>query len=232
MRKKAIILSAGTGKRLKPFSDNIPKSLLKINGSEILLSNIKNLKEFSVEEFIIVINSKYKTKIEAFLKENNINLEVITNDFPERENGYSVFLLKDYIKENENFILIMGDHLYEKKFIEEAIKKKGLIVDEIGKYIDKKEATKVYYENGKVIRIGKNLKKFNAFDTGFIVTDRKFVDYAIELEKKKKKIKISEIIKKAKLEISKVSGFLWIDLDTYEDIERAKKLFQNMELVK
>ncbi|MEN3045765.1 MAG: sugar phosphate nucleotidyltransferase [Candidatus Hydrothermales bacterium] len=227
--KKAFILSAGTGERLKPFSNGIPKALLKINGVEVLLTNIKNLREFSIEEFIIVINPKHKSKIKAFLKEYNIDLKVVINEFPERENGYSAFLLKDYIKENENFVIIMGDHLYEKKFVEEAIKKRGLIVDEIGKYIDKKEATKVYYENGRIIKIGKKLKKFNAFDTGFIITDRKFIDCAIELEKKREKIKISEIIKRAKLEISKVSGYFWIDLDTLKDIERAKMFFQRTE---
>ncbi|MEO0271292.1 MAG: sugar phosphate nucleotidyltransferase [candidate division WOR-3 bacterium] len=218
--KKAVILSAGTGERLKPISNNIPKSLFKIKGKEILLRNIKNLEEF-VEEFLIVVNPKFSRKLKEFVENNGIKAKIVINEYPERENGYSLYLLKDYVEEGEKFIVLMGDHIYEKDFLKEAINGEGLIVDEIGKYIDKDEATKVYYENGKVIEIGKNIERFNAYDTGFIIIDKNFLKFAIELEKEKEKITISEIIKRAKLNIFQVSGYFWIDLDTYEDVKKA-----------
>ena len=67
------------------------------------------------------------------------------NPHPERENGYSLYLAKDYVK--GEFAVVMSDHLYEKAFIEEALKGRGLIVDKLGLYIDKSEATKVKCED-------------------------------------------------------------------------------------
>ncbi len=218
--KKAVILAAGTGERLKPISNNIPKSLVKIKGKEILLRNIKNLEKL-VDEFLIVVNPKFFKRLKEFVKKNKIKAKIVINKYPERENGYSLYLLKDYIEDGEKFIVFMGDHLYEKDFLMEAINGEGLIVDEIGKYIDKDEATKVYYENGKVLKIGKNLEKYNAYDTGFILIDKNFLKFAIELERKKEKITISEIVEIAKLDIFPVSGYFWIDLDTLEDVKKA-----------
>ncbi len=221
--KKAVILSAGIGRRLKPLSDNLPKSLLKVAGREILYRNIKNLMDIGIEEFIIVTNPRYVDKISEFIDRYNINAKIVINEHPERENGYSVYILKDYIDDEEEFILLMGDHIYERGFFFEAINGRGLIIDEVGKYIDKEEATKVYYEDGRVIDIGKNLKEYNAFDTGFFILDGSFLKFAEELEAEKEELKMSEIVKRANLECFPVSGYFWMDVDTKKDLKRAKR---------
>ena len=46
MIKKAMILAAGFGKRVRPLTNNCPKPLLKIGG-ETLLSNTLKFLEFS-----------------------------------------------------------------------------------------------------------------------------------------------------------------------------------------
>jgi CDP-L-myo-inositol myo-inositolphosphotransferase len=117
----------------------------------------------------------------------------------------------------------MGDHIYERGFFFEAINGRGLIIDEVGKYIDKEEATKVYYEDGRVIDIGKNLKEYNAFDTGFFILDGSFLKFAEELEAEKEELKMSEIVKRANLECFPVSGYFWMDVDTKKDLKRAKR---------
>ncbi len=50
---KAMILSAGYGKRLQPLTKNCPKPLLKINNNETLLSNtLKFLIEFGIKKIV------------------------------------------------------------------------------------------------------------------------------------------------------------------------------------
>ena len=50
---KAIILSAGRGNRLRPITDEIPKSLVKINGETLLERHLKNLSKSFFDEAII-----------------------------------------------------------------------------------------------------------------------------------------------------------------------------------
>ena len=53
MLKKAMILAAGFGKRVKPLTQERPKPLLKI-GNETLLSNtIKFLKSYGIKKIIL-----------------------------------------------------------------------------------------------------------------------------------------------------------------------------------
>ena len=55
--KKALILSAGLGKRLLPLTKKTPKPLVKINGVTLLENSIKFLSSLGVKH--IVINSHH-----------------------------------------------------------------------------------------------------------------------------------------------------------------------------
>ena len=64
---KALILAGGRGKRLRPLTDKIPKSLIPINKKPLIQYTIKYLKKFGINE--IIICSGYKSKqIQNFLK--------------------------------------------------------------------------------------------------------------------------------------------------------------------
>jgi len=51
--KKAVILSAGLGTRLRPITDNIPKVMVPIAGKPLLEHHITQFKKHSVTEFFI-----------------------------------------------------------------------------------------------------------------------------------------------------------------------------------
>ena len=75
MLKKAMILAAGFGKRVKPLTQERPKPLLKI-GKETLLSNtIKFLKSYGIKK--IVINIHYLAEqIIHYIDKNNFDLDI------------------------------------------------------------------------------------------------------------------------------------------------------------
>jgi len=50
---KAMILSGGRGKRLRPVTDTIPKPLIKINGKPLIEWKINYLKKFGIKDIII-----------------------------------------------------------------------------------------------------------------------------------------------------------------------------------
>ena len=59
--KKALILAAGFGSRLAPITDNIPKSLVPVNGKPILFKQIENLIENRISDITII--SGYKADV-------------------------------------------------------------------------------------------------------------------------------------------------------------------------
>ena len=79
MIKKAMILSAGFGKRISPLTLENPKPLLKI-GNETLLSNtIKFLEFYGVDN--VVINVHYlKEKIINYINKKNFKINITIVD--------------------------------------------------------------------------------------------------------------------------------------------------------
>lgn len=63
---KAMILAAGHGTRLRPFTDGIPKCMLPIGGKPILERNIEWLRKYDVNEIIINLNYLPHTVTEYF----------------------------------------------------------------------------------------------------------------------------------------------------------------------
>src|SRR5688572_24592863 len=53
---KALLLSAGLGTRLKPFTDHHPKALAPVNGRSLLEWNIRNLQRFGIYEIVVNVH--------------------------------------------------------------------------------------------------------------------------------------------------------------------------------
>jgi len=81
--KKAIILSAGYGKRLNPMTLSKPKSLLEINKKTLLENTIHILEKFGIEE--IIINTHYLS--------DQINTFIDNKKFSSK-----IFLIKEHEK--------------------------------------------------------------------------------------------------------------------------------------
>ena len=65
--KKAILLSAGFGTRLRPLTNTVPKCLVPINGKPLLQIWLEQLSDNGIEEFLI--NSHYLSeKVHQFIE--------------------------------------------------------------------------------------------------------------------------------------------------------------------
>jgi NDP-sugar pyrophosphorylase family protein len=74
---QAVILAGGQGTRLKPITDYIPKPLIPLNNVPIIEWQIRYLKKFGVDEFVICTG--YKTdQIKNYLaQKQNLNSKII-----------------------------------------------------------------------------------------------------------------------------------------------------------
>ncbi len=217
---QAVILAAGLGTRLRPYTTNFPKPLLSVAGRELLYRHLRLLKEAGVQEFIIVINPRHERYFQRFLQKHpEFSCSLVLNPHPERGNGYSFYLAQQKVK--GPFVLVMGDHVYEPSFVSQAVSLKGLIVDPEGLFIDHNEATKALCEGGYVQRLGKDLSHYTGFDTGFFVLSPEVFTVAETLIARQKEVSLSEIMVQARIPCSFLPGLFWMDVDTPEDLKKA-----------
>ncbi|ADB57829.1 bifunctional L-myo-inositol-1-phosphate cytidylyltransferase/CDP-L-myo-inositol myo-inositolphosphotransferase [Archaeoglobus profundus] len=214
---KAVVLCAGFGTRM----GRTVKPLLKVAGREIMFRNLKLLQDNGIDEFVVVVNNENRKAIEDFLKRNNFKYRIVVNPHPERGNGYSFYLAKDFV--DDRFVLVMGDHVYDEEFVRVALRGDGLICDRNPLYVDIDEATKVLVENGRIKRIGKDLKEWCCVDTGFFILTRDVFKYAEEIIDREE-IKLSDIIERSRIKVTEISGLFWMDVDTPEELKKANKL--------
>jgi len=121
---KAMILAAGLGTRLKPFTDNHPKALAVVNSKTILERNIEYLASFQIKEVLINVHH-FAGQIINVIKENkgfgsHITFSDETNEVLETGGGIkkaSGFFEKD----EEPFVVINVDILTDMNLKEMVI---------------------------------------------------------------------------------------------------------------
>lgn len=111
---KGMILAAGLGTRLKPFTENHPKALLPVNGRSLLQRNIAYLQSFGVNDIVVNVHH-FADQIINTIKENNgwgatITVSDETDEVLETGGGLKKagFFLQDAA---EPFVLMNADML-------------------------------------------------------------------------------------------------------------------------
>ena len=80
MIHKAMILAAGLGTRLKPWTDKHPKALALVNGKSLLQRNIEYLQGFAINKVIINVHHFAEQIIDAVTENNGWGSSVSFSD--------------------------------------------------------------------------------------------------------------------------------------------------------
>ncbi|MDO5616419.1 MAG: nucleotidyltransferase family protein [Cruoricaptor ignavus] len=110
---KALIFAAGKGTRLKPFTDHHPKALAKVNGVPLLERNIRYLKSFGINDFVINVHH-FGEQIVEFLKDNdNFGCKIEISDEKEQllETGGGLLFARHFLDLEEDFLIMNADIL-------------------------------------------------------------------------------------------------------------------------
>ncbi|MFC0804779.1 phosphocholine cytidylyltransferase family protein [Ensifer sp. P24N7] len=112
--KKAVILAAGCGSRLRPLTDLRPKPLVEVNGTPILHNALRNLEAVGVEEVTIVIGYR-KDDIQYSCGNHFGNLEISYVESPvfnKTGSAYSLWLARHALLTGDMYLL-EGDVFFE-----------------------------------------------------------------------------------------------------------------------
>lgn len=105
--KRAIIMAAGIGKRMRPITLEIPKPLVKVNGVCMIDSVIHALQENGIYEIYVVVGY-LKEKFHRLEKEYP-GLKLIENLYYDSCNNISsLYVARNYI---ENAMILDGDQI-------------------------------------------------------------------------------------------------------------------------
>lgn len=127
---QAVITAAGYGKRLKPYTDNMPKPMVPILGKPILAHTFSSLPD-DVDEVILVVGYKKDQIIEYF--GHGLGGRRIRYVWQREPLGTFNALLTAKSKLNgAPFLVLFGDDIYAKEDIEKLLKhERALLVREV-----------------------------------------------------------------------------------------------------
>jgi mannose-1-phosphate guanylyltransferase len=107
--RRALLLSAGLGTRLRPITDKIQKCLVPIDGKPLIEYWLDSLSKAGVEEFLI--NTHYLAEQMQEYVENSKYKDVITlvNEDKLLLTGGTILANRDFFK-NESFMVVHADN--------------------------------------------------------------------------------------------------------------------------
>lgn len=221
---QGVFLVAGHGKRLRPYTEVVPKHLLEIDKKPILEYGFLHLPD-EINQVILVVGWLAE-KIRDYFGKNFLGREIIYVEQKERlGTGHALTLCRDILE--DKFLVMMGDNLYHRKDIEKCLSHDlCLLVREVENPED--FAVTEINEDGTLKEVVEkpHNSKSNLINTGLYILNKKIFDYPLV------KIKsgeyglpqtIAQMARDHKVYVEKAS--FWLPVDTKEDLEKARNHF-------
>lgn len=230
--KKAVILAGGEGAKFRPFTYEIPKSLLPIKGKPLLEHLIENLKKNNIYEIILCIDHLAEKIKNYFGDGGKWGVRIIySQESNTLQTGGALLKVKKYLQD-EAFMVIHGDILtdfYFKDIIDFHLEQNSLATialttvgkpSEFGQLKLHGKTLVNFYQKGEK----KEIKSY-LVNCGIYVFEPQIFDYFPE---DKTTFLLEDTIAKL-VEQKKMSGFVyegqWFDVGNPENYEKAIKEF-------
>ena len=174
---KCLIIAAGHGSRLRAISESKP--LARLCGVPLVEHVVRRASAGGATEFLVVTGHE-AGQVEPFLADLShrlgLPIETVRTADWNLPNGHSVVTGAARLK-GGNYLLTMADHLFDPEIVARLLGHRGtdglvLAVDRniSNPALDLDDATKVETaDDGSILRIGKQLERYNAIDTGLFL---------------------------------------------------------------
>jgi choline kinase len=174
---KAVVLAAGQGTRLRDIAPSKP--LAPVLGVALIERVIDATARAGISEFVVVTGYEAEP-LEAFLADlslrRGMTIRTVRNPDWRLANGLSVVAAEPLL--DGPFVILMSDHLFDAEIVAGLVAhcadRPGLTlaVDRrlANPLVDLDDVTRVETDGrGAIVRIGKHIAPFDAFDTGVFV---------------------------------------------------------------
>jgi choline kinase len=239
---KAIILSAGQGRRLLPLTENTPKCCMHLEGRAVLDWQLSQIKQCQVDE-VVVVTGFESERVETLIEQasqhiQGLNVRTLHNPFYARsDNLATCWIAREEMR--EPFIIINGDTLFEAEILNRAQSSTRefpitITTDEKDAYDD--DDMKIIRDGGRLFRVGKKLDHcfVNGESIGMTVFDQQGADlFRDKLETLMKSPEglsrwylsaIDELAAEGFVGTRSIAGLSWCEIDDHADLKQAARV--------
>jgi len=230
---RAIVLVAGVGWRLKPYTETTPKCLMELGGKSLLRRYLETFAALGIGEAVLVVGHlKERIMAEAARGSAEVDIRFVVNEQFTRGNILSLWHARD---EFDDDILIMdGDVLFPRELLARLIASpdgNAIAVDE--RFQDTGEEQKVLCEDGWVVEVTKKVggdPRVRGEAVGILRLSadaaevlRGILEEFIETGKDSLEYEdtFRELAAEVPIGVVEIGDLPWIEIDFEEDLARA-----------
>ena len=231
---KGLIVAAGQGTRLREKGESKP--LIRIRGVPLIEQVIDRARRAGIDEFLVVSGYRgeaLRTALDEFAARERVRITHVVNEHWDRANGVSVLQAKPFLE--APFVLTMCDHLVDPAILRELLAvppEPDTVTLAVDFHVDRPlndidDVTRVKCANGRIERIGKIIRDFNAIDTGvFLCTPVIFEALATSQAEGDDSISgaINVLARAGKARAFDIGERVWVDVDDPTAFRKAEEL--------
>lgn len=121
---KIIILAAGQGSRLRPLTNDRPKSMVALGGKPLVVHQLEAMQDVGIAKSDIAIVTGYRHEHQEIL-----GCRTFKNpDYMTTNMVYSLFCAADWMDETQDLLIAYGDIVYDRSVLETLLAAPGEVV--------------------------------------------------------------------------------------------------------
>lgn len=227
--KTAVILAGGEGLRMKPFTEDVPKPMIKILGKPILHWTVDWLRKYGIEKIVMGVAYKKEVIKDYFGDGSKFGLDIKYSEHSiEGGTGEGFFKAITNLVDDENFIAMNGDELTNLRIddLAEFHLNNGSVATIVVSMLKSPFGIiTVDKDNSIVAFMEKPVIENLLVSTGIYMFNKKIVDYLPEKGSLEKNT--FPILSNNKLLKAYRLNEEWITVNNLKDLQKAEKILSS-----
>ncbi|MFI6519921.1 sugar phosphate nucleotidyltransferase [Spirillospora sp. NPDC050679] len=237
-----MVLAAGAGRRLRPYTDTLPKALVPVDGDTTILDiALGNLAEVGLTDVVIVVGycaGAVEERKAALEDKYGVSITLVHNDKAEEwNNAYSMWLAREHFA--KGVLMVNGDTVHPVSVEKTLLAGRGksdilLAVDDVKKLADE-EMKVILDSDGHLSRITKLMDPADAAGEyiGATLIEPAAAEALADALKATWEADpdqyyedgYQELVNRgAKISVAPIGEVAWVEVDNHDDLAKAREI--------